>query len=167
MPSPGVLVPPGVVTVTVTEPDPLGAFAKTWLSESTVTPVAATAPKRTVLVRVRLVPLMVTVFPPESGPCSPRGRSPAGRQRAERRNRDIGVGEAVARARCRDDCDVHRPEARRRGGDDLGGADHRERGRGSSEPDGGDPGETTAVDRYRRASRDRVPVRVRVIPLWL
>ena len=61
-------VPPGVVTVTSTVPDPAGEVAVTEVALLTTTPVAASAPKWTALAPVRLVPVMVTEVPPAAGP---------------------------------------------------------------------------------------------------
>lgn len=64
------VVPAGVVTVTATDPaGPDGTTVVSWLSETTVN-AAGTAPKATAVVAARLVPVMVTVFPPDSGPCA-------------------------------------------------------------------------------------------------
>lgn len=62
-------MPPGAVTVMVTGPaDPAGTTAVIWVGERTVKEVAGVAPKVTAVVPVRLVPVRVTVFPPEVGP---------------------------------------------------------------------------------------------------
>jgi hypothetical protein len=61
-------VPPGVVTVMSTVPVPAGSVAVTEVSEFTVTPVAAAAPKWTAVASVNPVPKMVTGVPPLAGP---------------------------------------------------------------------------------------------------
>ena len=58
------LVPPGVVTVTSTVPDPAGLVAVIWVALLTVNDVAGVVPKLTAVAPVRLVPVIVTVFPP-------------------------------------------------------------------------------------------------------
>ncbi|GDY52302.1 hypothetical protein SVIO_029250 [Streptomyces violaceusniger] len=64
----GLLMPPGVVTVTfTTEGGPAGALTVIWVGVL-VRMVAGVAPKRTWVAPVRLVPVRVTVFPPEVGP---------------------------------------------------------------------------------------------------
>jgi hypothetical protein len=62
------LVPPGVVTVTSTTPEPAGAVAVIWVSELTVTLVAAVAPNLTDVAPVKPVPVIVTTVPPAAGP---------------------------------------------------------------------------------------------------
>src|SRR6516225_8036564 len=62
------LVPPPVVTVTSTVPVPGGLVAVSLVGDTNVTPVAAFAPKLTVAVLVKLVPVMVTAVPPLGGP---------------------------------------------------------------------------------------------------
>ena len=57
-----------VVTLTSTVPVPAGEVAVIWVAELTVKPVAAVAPKVTVVAPVKLVPVMVTVVPPVAGP---------------------------------------------------------------------------------------------------
>jgi hypothetical protein len=59
-----------VVTATVTGPMvvPGGTTAVMWVSELTVNEVAGTPPKVTEVEPVRLVPVMMTVVPPASGP---------------------------------------------------------------------------------------------------
>ena len=62
------LVPAGVVRVTVAVPAaPAGAMATTWLSEMTVN-AAVALPNSAVVVWARLVPVIVTVLPPVMGP---------------------------------------------------------------------------------------------------
>lgn len=59
-------MPPGVVTVTSTGPAvAAGTTAVIWVAESTVTEVAGVPPKVTEVAPVRLVPVSVTVLPPE------------------------------------------------------------------------------------------------------
>ncbi len=67
------LVPPGVVTVTWTEPDPEGAVTVSCVSDRTVNEVAAVAPKRTTVAVARPVPVTVTPVPagPEAGVSEP------------------------------------------------------------------------------------------------
>jgi len=63
------LVPPAVVTATLTLPAGLaGLLAVTWVGESTVKLVAAVPPKLTDVVPERLVPVTVTDVPPAVGP---------------------------------------------------------------------------------------------------
>jgi hypothetical protein len=62
------LVPAGVVTVTSTVPEPAGEVAVTWVSETTVKPVAAVDPKLTPVAPVNPVPVIVTSVPPAAGP---------------------------------------------------------------------------------------------------
>jgi hypothetical protein len=62
------LVPDGVVTWTSTVPLPAGEVAVIWLELTTVTLVAAAAPKVTEVAPVRLEPLIVTDVPPAAGP---------------------------------------------------------------------------------------------------
>ena len=61
-------MPPGVVTVTCTVPEPAGEVAVILVADSTLTPVAALAPNLTVLAPVRFVPVIVTEVPPAAGP---------------------------------------------------------------------------------------------------
>ena len=65
-----VIVPPGVVTTTFAAPAAwAGVTAVRAVELVTVTLVAATPPKVTaVLPATKLVPVMVTVWPPEMGP---------------------------------------------------------------------------------------------------
>ncbi len=60
-------VPPGVVAVTSTAPDPAGEVAVIEVAESAVI-VAASRPKSTAITLLRLVPVMVTEVPPAAGP---------------------------------------------------------------------------------------------------
>jgi hypothetical protein len=62
------LVPPGPVTVTSAVPDPAGEVAVIDVAEFTVTPVAALPPKATVSPAAKLVPVTVTLVPPDAGP---------------------------------------------------------------------------------------------------
>lgn len=63
------LVPPGVVAVTVAAPAaPAGAVAVIEVAEVTVTPVAGVVPNFTAVAPVRFVPMMVTTVPPAVGP---------------------------------------------------------------------------------------------------
>ena len=65
----GVVVPLGVVTVMSTVPVPGGAVAVTDVDESAVMTPAA-CPKSTEVAFSRLVPVMVTLLPPPTGPVS-------------------------------------------------------------------------------------------------
>ena len=63
------LVPPGVVTVTLTVPGLAdGAVAASWVVDLNVTEVAGLEPKSTVAPETKFVPVIVTVFPPAVGP---------------------------------------------------------------------------------------------------
>ena len=63
------LVPPGVVTVTLTVPAaPAPVTAEMVVAESTVNDDAAAVPKRTDVAPVKFVPVRVTVVPPVVGP---------------------------------------------------------------------------------------------------
>jgi hypothetical protein len=63
------LVPPGVVTITLTVPDaPAGEVAVIDVDELTVTPVPELAPNFTVDPLTNPVPVMVTDVPPAKGP---------------------------------------------------------------------------------------------------
>ena len=62
------LVPPGVLTVTCTVPEPAGEVAVTLVADSALTPVALVEPNLTSLAPVRFVPVIVTVVPPAAGP---------------------------------------------------------------------------------------------------
>ena len=67
----GAEVPPGVVTVTSTVPEPAGEVAVQEVVEEQDTPVAALEPKSTVVPAVavrKLVPVIVTEVPPVVGP---------------------------------------------------------------------------------------------------
>jgi hypothetical protein len=64
----GSLVPPGVVTVTATAPEPAGVTAVILESLSTLKLVAWTVPKLIPVAPVNSLPLMVTWLPPASGP---------------------------------------------------------------------------------------------------
>ena len=61
-------VPPAVVIRMLTVPVPAGAVAVICVAESTVYPAAAVAPKVTAVAPERLVPVIVTVVLPVSGP---------------------------------------------------------------------------------------------------
>jgi hypothetical protein len=61
-------VPPRVVTVTSTVPDPEGLTAVISVEETTLTLVAAVDPKSTQTGELKLVPLMVTAVDPASEP---------------------------------------------------------------------------------------------------
>ena len=62
------LVPPGVVTVTLTAPVPAGEMAVIAVEDVTVKLVAAVAPNLTDVAPVRLTPVIVTLVPPLWGP---------------------------------------------------------------------------------------------------
>jgi len=60
------LVPPGVVTVTLTVPAlSAGEVAVIEVDELTVKPVAAVLPKSTAVAPVKFVPVIVTLVPPD------------------------------------------------------------------------------------------------------
>ncbi len=61
-------MPLGVVTVTSTVPVPAGEVAVIWVALTTVNEPAAVPPNRTALAPEKLVPLMVTLVPPDGGP---------------------------------------------------------------------------------------------------
>ncbi|KRC90086.1 hypothetical protein ASE25_11390 [Terrabacter sp. Root85] len=64
-----VVVPPGVVTLTVTAPaEPAGLVALTCVELTTVRLVPAIVPNFTAVAPVRLLPVMVTTVPPVVGP---------------------------------------------------------------------------------------------------
>src|SRR5436853_1689264 len=62
------LVPPAVVTVTSTVPTPVGEVAVIWVALSTVKEPAALLPNLTAVAPEKLVPVMVTLLPPDDGP---------------------------------------------------------------------------------------------------
>jgi hypothetical protein len=57
-----------VVTVTSTVPLPAGAVAVSEVEEFTVTLVAVFVPKSTVAPLAKLLPVIVTLVPPDAGP---------------------------------------------------------------------------------------------------
>src|SRR5262249_3934951 len=59
------LVPPAVVTVTSTVPTPVGEVAVIWVALSTVKEPAALLPNLTAVAPEKLVPVMVTLLPPD------------------------------------------------------------------------------------------------------
>ncbi len=62
-------MPPAAVTLISTVPaEPAGDVAMIWVAELTVKPVAAVAPKFTAVAPVKLVPVIITVVPPDVGP---------------------------------------------------------------------------------------------------
>jgi hypothetical protein len=63
-----VLMPPAVVTVTSTVPEPGGEVAVICEALTTLTFVAPLCPKLTAVAPVRLVPVIVTLVPPPVGP---------------------------------------------------------------------------------------------------
>jgi hypothetical protein len=65
------LVPPGVVTVTSTAPDPAGTTALICAELTTENDVAGVAPKLTPVAPVKLLPTTAIVFPPAAGPLDP------------------------------------------------------------------------------------------------
>ena len=62
------LVPPGVLTVTSTVPEPAGEVAVTCVGDSALSELALVEPNLTSLAPVRFVPVIVTVVPPAAGP---------------------------------------------------------------------------------------------------
>ena len=62
------LVPPAVVTVTSTVPDPAGEVAVSDVALLNVTGLATVGPNITVALEVKLVPVIVTMVPPAAGP---------------------------------------------------------------------------------------------------
>ena len=62
------LVPPAVVTVTSTVPTPAGEVAVIWVVLLTVKEPAALLPNWTAITSKKLVPVMVTLVPPDVGP---------------------------------------------------------------------------------------------------
>ena len=62
------VVPPAVVTVTFTVPTPAGDVAFNCVPFTKVTDVLALVPNFTVEALVKLVPVMVTLVPPDAGP---------------------------------------------------------------------------------------------------
>jgi hypothetical protein len=62
------LVPLSVVTVTSTVPTPAGEVAVIWVVLSTVKEPAALLPNLTAVTPEKLVPVMVTLVPPDVGP---------------------------------------------------------------------------------------------------
>ena len=61
-------VPPAVVTVISTVPVPAGEVAVMEVAELTVKPAAFVAPNFTAVAPVKLVPVIVTLVPPATGP---------------------------------------------------------------------------------------------------
>jgi hypothetical protein len=61
-------VPADVTTVTSTVPVPAGDVAVISVAESTVTALAAVAPKATLVAPVNEVPVITTLVPPPTGP---------------------------------------------------------------------------------------------------
>ena len=68
LPEPGALVPVAVVTEMWTEPVPGGAVAVIDPGELRVNDVALAEPKWTALAPPKLLPVIVTVVPPATGP---------------------------------------------------------------------------------------------------
>ena len=62
------LVPFSLVTLTSTVPSPAGEVAVIWVALLTVKEAAALLPKRTAVAPEKLVPVMVTLVPPDAGP---------------------------------------------------------------------------------------------------
>jgi len=62
------LVPFSLVTVTSTVPIPAGEVAVIWVALLTVKEAAALPPKLTAVAPEKLVPVMVTLVPPDVGP---------------------------------------------------------------------------------------------------
>ena len=61
-------MPPGVLTVTSTVPEPAGEVAVTCVADSALSALAFAEPNLTSLAPVRFVPVIVTVVPPAAGP---------------------------------------------------------------------------------------------------
>ena len=61
-------MPPKVVTVTCTVPEPDGGVAEMLVAEFTLMSVASAVPNLTAVVPVKLVPIIVTLVPPAVGP---------------------------------------------------------------------------------------------------
>ena len=61
-------MPSGLVTVTLTTPEPTGDVAVIWLAELTVYAVAAISPNLTAVISINPVPVIVTAVPPAVGP---------------------------------------------------------------------------------------------------
>ena len=61
-------MPPAVVTVTCTVPEPTGEVAVIWVAEFIVKLEALAVPNFTAVASVNPVPLIVTVVPPAVGP---------------------------------------------------------------------------------------------------
>jgi hypothetical protein len=66
--APLALVPPGVVTLMSTVPEPAGDVAVICPAELTVKPTAGVEPKLTALALLKFVPTIVTLVPPAAGP---------------------------------------------------------------------------------------------------
>ena len=64
------LVPPGVVTVTSTDPLPAGEVTVICVGVSTVNDAAAVVPNLTAVAPLKFAPKMVTLVPPAAGPLS-------------------------------------------------------------------------------------------------
>ena len=62
------LVPPAMVTLTLTVPLPVGLLAVILVGLTTTMRVAALAPNRTLAPRTKSAPMMVTTVPPRRGP---------------------------------------------------------------------------------------------------
>ena len=145
-------VPPGLVTVTATVPEPFGEVTLISVAEMTLSTFATAVPKWTAVGSRRFVPVIVTVVPPEAGPLLGESFVTLGRGK-------IGVaaclglrgGPAGAGNR-----DGDRARALRRGDLDLGRRDDLvDLCRGSPEVDGGRLEEVRARDRDGRAARGR------------
>ena len=67
------VVPPGVVTETLTVPAACaGALARSWVDDRTVMTWAVVVPNLTLVTVENPVPVMVTVLPPPTGPVRDR-----------------------------------------------------------------------------------------------
>ena len=86
-------VPPIVVTLTVTDPEPAGLTAVIWVAEFTTKLAAAVLPNITAVAPVKLVPVMVTLVPPVVGPRRRRQAS-NGRRGNEGEGADRGASAA-------------------------------------------------------------------------
>src|SRR5436853_2728915 len=63
-----IAVPPAVVTVTLTDPEPAGDVTVICVAELTMIFSAEVGPKRTLAPAVKPVPVIVTMVPPVVGP---------------------------------------------------------------------------------------------------
>ena len=61
-------MPPGLITVMSTVPEPAGLVATISVSERTLKDAGSPAPKSTEVARLKPLPVMVTLVPPAAGP---------------------------------------------------------------------------------------------------